>query len=339
MSKSVKSSTTRRSFLASTGAGIALLIQSPAVLRAQANKKINMAIHWIPRGDFAAYYLARERGYYAQAGLDITFQHVLGNGPALQAIAAGTAQFCHADLTQMLQLQGKNPESRMRSLVIAADRTGTTLFFRKGKGINTPKDLEGRSIVDSAGSTARALFTLVEKANKIDSSKVTWKTAAANAKAALMVQGEADAVATGLWSRVGLLKSMKEEELGQFPFGDFGADIHGDSVIASEAFVNDNRDLVRGFVKATIRGFKEGFAEPAAAVEAIRKQHIELVKENAIAEFEITKDLALGAPQKAHGIGYHDPEKMKTTYDAVVNLIGQPIARSVADFFSNDYLA
>jgi NitT/TauT family transport system substrate-binding protein len=334
--KSTRLATSRRSFLVRAAA--AALMQAPSILRAQTPKKINFAIHWIPRGDFAAYYLARERGYYAQAGLDVSIQHALGNGPALQAIAAGTAQFCHADVTQMLQLQGRNPESRMRSLAIAADRTGTTLFFRKGKGINTPKDLEVRSNVDSAGSTARALFKLVEKANKIDDDKVIWKTAAANAKAALMVQGEADAVATGLWSRVGLLKLMKADELGQFPFGDWGANIHGDSVMSSEAFINENLDLVRGFVKATLRGLQDGFADPQAAVDAIRKQHIELIQENVLAEFEITRDLALGAPQKSHGIGYHDPEKMKVTYDAVVNLMGQPIARPVTDFYTNEYL-
>ncbi len=336
-SVTIPSATTRRRFLVGT-AGLAALVQAPAIVRAQAARKINFAIHWIPRGDFAAYYLARERGYYAQAGMDVTIQHVLGNGPALQAVAAGTAQFCHADVTQMLQLQGRNPESRMRSLAIAADRTGTTLFFRKGKGINTPKDLEGRSIVDSPGSTAKALFTMVEKANKIDGSKVTWTNAAANAKIALMIQGGADAVATGLWSRVGILKSMKPEELGQFPFGDWGANIHGDSVMASEAFINGNRDLVRSFVKATLRGFKEGFEDPNAAVDAIRKQHIELIKESVLAEFEITKELAIGAPQKAHGLGYHDPARMQATYDAVTNLMGQPIAKPVTDFYSNDYL-
>lgn len=337
MSKGHRKLTSRRQFLAGT-AGLAALVQAPGVLRAQAGKKINFAIHWIPRGDFAAYYLARERGYYAQAGLDVTIQHVLGNGPALQAVAAGSAQFCHADVTQMLQLQGRNPETRMRSLAIAADNTGTTLFFKKGRGINTPKDLEGRTIVDSAGSTAKALFTLVEKANKIDGSKVTWKNAAANAKAALMVQGEADAVATGLWSRVGLLKTMKPEELGEFPFGNWGANIHGDSVMASEAFVNDNKELVGAFVKATVRGMKEGFADPKAAVEAIRKQQIELNADAVMAEFEITKALAVGEPQKAHGIGYHDAAKMTATYDAVVNLIGQPIARPVTDFYTNSFL-
>lgn len=315
-----------------------MLVQAPSVLRAQARKKINLAIHWIPRGDFCAYYLALERGYYAQAGMDVSIQHLLGNGAALQALSAGTAQFIHADLTQMLQVQGKSPEPLMRSLAIATNKTGTTLFFKNGHGISKPKDLEGHSIVDSAGSTARALFTLVAKANKIDESKVVWKTAAGNAKVALMLQGEADAVATGLWARVGILTKLKADELGQFPFGDWGANIHGDGVISTQKLISEDRALVKGFVQATLRGYKEGFADPDAAADAIRKHHIELKKDSVVAEFKITRDLAIGPPQKAHGIGYHDPAAMKATYDFVVTGLNQPISRPVTDLYTNDFI-
>lgn len=68
MKNTHSSKTTRRSFLAASAAVAAASVHAPGILRAQAGKKINFAIHWIPRGDFAAYYLARERGYYAQAG-------------------------------------------------------------------------------------------------------------------------------------------------------------------------------------------------------------------------------------------------------------------------------
>lgn len=335
---------TRRAVLKRVGttmaaAGLAA-ISAPAVIRAQTPglKRVNLAIHWIPRGDFCAYYLALQRGYYAQAGLDVTISHGLGNAAALQALSAGTAQFCHADITQMFQLQGKSPQPGMRSIALATDQTGTTIFFKKGRGIKTPKDLEGRTVLDSAGSTAKSLFTLVAKANGIDESKVIWKTAAANAKVALMLQGQGDGVATGLWAEVQIEPKLKPGELGEFPFGQWGANIEGDAAMTSDSFIAGNKDLVKGFVQATVKGYKDGFADPKAAAAAIAARHPELNLENTTKEFEVTRRLALGPAQKQHGVCYQDPERMKATYDAVVNLLGQPISKPVTDLYTNVFL-
>ena len=149
------------------------VLGAPYVARAQALKPVKLTIQFFARGDYAHVYLARERGYYKEQGLDVTFQHVLGNALALQALTAGNADLIHADLVQMLQLQGKTPEPRMRAVGLISDKLALSLFFQKGKGIDKPKDLEGRSIVDSPGSTAPFIFNLFAKANGIDTNKVT----------------------------------------------------------------------------------------------------------------------------------------------------------------------
>lgn len=335
---------TRRAVLKQTGSAIVMAgaasFAMPAVVRAETpgRKAINLTIHWIPRGDFGAYYLALQRGYYSQVGLDVTIHHVLGNASALQALSAGTAQFCHADITQMFQLQGKSPKPGMRSIALATDQTGTTIFFKKGRGIKTPKDLEGRTVLDSAGSTAKSLFTLVAKANGVDENKVIWKTAAANAKVALMLRDQGDGVATGLWAEVQIEPKLKPGELGEFPFGEWGANIEGDAAMTSDSFLADNKKLVKGFVQATVKGYKEGFADPKSAAAAIIARHPELDLKNTTKEFEITRRLALGSAQKQHGVCYQDPERMKATYDAVVNLLGQPISKPVTDLYTNEFL-
>ena len=173
-----------RRTLLTRSAGVAIGVSSlgvlgaPHVARAQALKPVKLTIQFFARGDYAHVYLARERGYYKEQGLDVTFQHVLGNALALQALTAGNADLIHADLVQMLQLQGRTPEPRMRAVGLISDKLALSLFFQKGKGIDKPKDLEGRSIVDLPGSTAPFIFNLFAKANGIDTNKVQWKNAA-----------------------------------------------------------------------------------------------------------------------------------------------------------------
>ena len=101
----------RRTLLTrSAGAALGLssigTIAAPYVARAQALTPVKLTIQFFARGDYAHVYLARERGYYKEHGLDVTFHHVLGNALALQALTAGNAQLIHADLVQMLQLHG-----------------------------------------------------------------------------------------------------------------------------------------------------------------------------------------------------------------------------------------
>ena len=187
----------RRTLLTrSAGAAIGVssigVLGAPSIARAQALKPVKLTIQFFARGDYAHVYLARERGYYKEQGLDVTFQHVLGNALALQALTAGNADLIHADLVQMLQLQGRTPEPRMRAVGLISDKLALSLFFQKGKGIDKPKDLEGRSIVDSPGSTAPFIFNLFAKANGIDTNKVQWKNAAATAKVAMMLQNQAE---------------------------------------------------------------------------------------------------------------------------------------------------
>ena len=112
-------STRRRGLIQTLSAG-ACLISMPFLnsTRAQSLKPITMAIQWVPRGEYATYYLAREKGYYREHGFDVTFKHMLGNALAFQALASGNADIIHADLLQMLMLQGRAPEPQMRSLEI-----------------------------------------------------------------------------------------------------------------------------------------------------------------------------------------------------------------------------
>ena len=331
----------RRTLLTrSAGAALGLssigTIAAPYVARAQALTPVKLTIQFFARGDYAHVYLARERGYYKEQGLDVTFQHVLGNALALQALTAGNAQLIHADLVQMLQLQGKTPDPHMRAVGLISDKLALSLFFQKGKGIDKPKDLEGRSIVDSPGSTAPFIFNLFARSNGIDASKVTWKSAAATAKVAMMLQNQADSVAIYLPAKPGIESKLPAgQEISNFTFGD-SVGIYGDGLITTEKYWQENKKTVQGFVRATMKGCKDAYADPKAAIDAIAKHFPELNKETGVKEMAIQATLGVGPAQKKNGLGYHDPEKMKATYEAVISVLGQPIAKPVTEFYTND---
>jgi len=336
MTTSIRGISRRTLLTRSAGAALVGSIVMPYVARAQARTPVTLAIQFFARGDYAHVYLARERGYYAEQGLEVTFKHVLGNALAMQQLTAGGADLIHADIVQMLQLQGKTPEPHMRAVGLISDKLALSLFFQKGKGIDKPKDLEGRSIVDSPGSTAPFIFNLFAKANGIDTSKVAWKNAAATAKVAMMLQAQADAVAIYLPAKPGIESKLPAgQEVGAFTFGD-SVQIYGDGLITTEKYWKENKKNVQGFVRATMKGCKDSYADPKAAAEAISKHFPELNKDLAVKEMQIQATLGEGPYQKKNGLGHLDPDKMKATYEAVISVLGQPISKPVSEFFTND---
>jgi len=304
--------------------------------RSQSLTPINMAIQWVPRGEYSTYYMARERGYYKEHGLDVNFKHMLGNALAFQALSAGNADIVHADILQMLMLMGRSPEPQMRSLAVVGDKLNISLFYLKGKGINKPSDLVGRTIVDSPGSTALQMFQIFANANGFDHTKTNWKNASGNAKVALMLQGEADAVAIGLPAKPSIeAKLSPGQELGYFTFGDHGVNIYGDGLITTEKNWHDKSDILKAFVKATMKGCQDAFADPKVGAASMVKYYPEMDKILSVKELDLIRDVAIGKYQKEHGIGFHDPMKFKATQEAVINFLGQPISKPYTEFFTN----
>jgi len=319
------------------GVGAGALLSAPRLALSQPATKVTLTINFIPRGDFAFPYLARERGYYAEHGLDVTIKHVLGNAFAFQMLSSNETQFVHADIVQMLQLQGKSPEPRLRSVAVDTDKIPLSLFFIKGRGIEKPKDLEGRTIVVSPGATTETLLKLLAKANGFDEKRVMWKSAAANAKVAIMLQGQADAVSIYYPAFPSTASKLPAgRELGAFNFGDYGVNIYGDGLVTQEKLWQEKPALVKAFTQATIKGAKDSYADPAAAADALIKDHPEVNRALAIKEMEIQRDANVG--RNKNDLGYHDPAKMAATYQAVTELLNQPIGRPVTDFYTNEAL-
>ena len=152
----------------------------------------------------------------------------------------------------------------------------------------------------------------------------------------MMLQNQADSVAIYLPAKPGIESKLPPgQDIGAFTFGD-SVQIYGDGLITTEKYWQENKKDVQGFVRATMKGCKDSFADPKAAIDAIAKYFPELNKETGVKEMQIQATLAEGPAQKKNGLGYIDPEKMKATYEAVISVLGQPIARPVTDFYTND---
>src|SRR5215813_13880492 len=144
-------------------------------------------------GRHAYYYVALERGYYRQAGLDVSFVRGNGSADAIRKVGAGAAQIGFADAGSLV-LARANDGVPVRMVAVVYAAPPHAIYATEDGSIREPQDLVGHRIADSAGSANAVLFGAYAKAAGFDPSKVTWQVAKSAALPALPATGRAEAV-------------------------------------------------------------------------------------------------------------------------------------------------
>ena len=174
---------------------IAGLVASPAL----AQEQFKFSLNWFPVGDHAAYWVALDKGYFADAGLDVTLENSKGSGDSIAKVDTGGADAGLADSAVVIASRARGTTVKVVGMVF--DKTPLNIFSRKEKPVTNPKDLEGMTIGAPPGDGQRQMWPAFAKANNIDESKVTWVNIEPAAKIAALAEKRVDTVAdytTGL---------------------------------------------------------------------------------------------------------------------------------------------
>jgi NitT/TauT family transport system substrate-binding protein len=330
--------TTRRKFLAQgVGLGAALAaggIGRPAVAQTE---KINFQLDWIAYGRHAPYYAALDKGFYRQRGLDVSIAQGRGTLQGIRTLVAGQSQFIFQDIGVMLAVRIKEG-ARIKALACMYQRTPHTLFYIKNKGIEKPKDLEGRTIAFSPGDSPRLMFPAFAKANGIDESKVKWLSVDPNSKNAVLLNGNVDGMVTYLFTLPVLQKAAKPgDEVGTFVYSDWGADFYSNGIGALEDYIMAKPEVTRNFVQATMDGVRFTLANPKEAVSILKKHQPQLDEETAVKEIEILRKL-IDSESSRKQLGSMDIKMIDATQDLMERYLDLGKRLPSQEIFTNEFL-
>jgi len=264
-------------------------------------------------GRHAYYYVAREKGYYKAEGLDVTFLRGQGSADAIKKVAAGIATLGFADAGALVLARG-NDGVPVKLVSIVYARPPQAIFFGKDSGIKTPKDLEGRTLADTASSSVRLLFPAYAKAAGIDESKVKWVVAEGSALPSMLANGRVDAISQFSVGEPLIAAAVAPKEVGRLDYKDAGMNFYGNGIIASEEMIAKQPDMIRAFVRATLKGMKDAFANPAEAGEIMAKYHKELAPAVIAGETRLVGELA---EVKGQPMGTLDPKAVASTVEVM----------------------
>jgi NitT/TauT family transport system substrate-binding protein len=300
---------------------------------AAAAQKVTFTLDFEYAGRHAYYFVALEKGFYREAGLDVDIVRGSGSADAIRAVGAGRAPLGFAD-TGTLVVSRTSHALPVKVVAMVYNRAPHCIFCLEEAGVRAPRDLEGKKIATPPGSASTTMFPAFVRATGINAEKITRVAVDTSALPAVLASHQVDCVSLFYVAQPLLERRLAPKKITRLLYADAGLEFYSNGIIVNDGFLKEQPDVVRRFVAATVRGMEASFAEPAEAGRIMNKYHPQIEPALGQAETEIVRELAVTPLTRAHGLGYIDPKKMEQTRDVVVEAFTLPRRLPVEELYA-----
>ncbi len=302
--------------LAGSPASVPVLAQEASP--SPAPTSLTVGLGYIPSVQFAQFYLADEAGYYADAGLDVTFQNKV-DPELITLIGQGAVDVGLADGTSLIPAVSQGIPVRYGATIFA--RFPNVLFSLAESGINEVSDLAGKSIgiPGRFGSSWIALQALLASGG-LTPDDVEIVSYPDFGHGVAVAEGQVDAAIGYLnnepvqLAREGLdVRVMRVDDVAPLP---------GPGLVVGTSTLETKGDALRAFTKATLRAMEDIAADPQRGLDATFARVPELAADPAtqLAILEATIDAWQSDDTKLHGLGSIDLETWASAVSTVAAL-------------------
>ena len=206
---------------------------------AQSLTKVNVVLNFAADGGSTGFYHALERGYFREAGLDVTIEPSKGSADAITRTASQASDIGVGDISTLTEFASRRPEIAPKAVFILHNRTPSAVISLKSSGITKLTDLYGRVLGQGPADAPSRMFAAVAGLNSLDMSRITIKQFSPQLRDTMLVTKQVDAV-TGFDSTTLLVlkaNGMAIEDANVMSYGDLGFDVYGNAFLANPAFL------------------------------------------------------------------------------------------------------
>jgi NitT/TauT family transport system substrate-binding protein len=288
---------------------------------AQARRKVTLTLSWVAEGTSAYPYVAKSKGYWSDAGLDVDIVRGFGSVAATQAVAAGRFEFglsaCPTPILQaakglkLMQIASCGYDSTMGINVLA------------DSPVRTPKDLEGRSLAVTPASGDYPFIPEFARKSGLDLTKVKMTQVDANVRSRLLTEHQVDAIdgyaisnipiflATGVPTRFIL-------------FSSYGMSFASIGLITQPERAKTEPKLCTDIAVGLLKGIRDCLTDLDGSLEHFFKEVPEIAvsdtarKQSRIGLGMFLTGMLSDVPKK-HGLGYAPPEDYERMTDLAMS--------------------
>ncbi|WP_409527956.1 ABC transporter substrate-binding protein, partial [Rhizobium sp.] len=257
---------TRRAALASA-AGLALTLPMSPLLsrpaRSEEKRPVKVALDWTPNTNHIGLFVARDKGFYRDAGLDVEILPYTDTS-AGTLVANHVADF-GIDGAIGLMTQRTAGADLVATYAIVQTETGRLVFNADRDDIRSPRDLDGKTYGGFGSAWENALIgsLIRHDGGKGEFETVTLGTSAYQA----LANGSVD-FTLEVYTWEGVQAELEGVKQRAFRYADYGVpDEHTTLLASSQAFLDEKPELARAFLQATRKGYDFAVDHPGDAVD------------------------------------------------------------------------
>jgi NitT/TauT family transport system substrate-binding protein len=208
-------------------------------------------LDFTPHGLHAPYFLAQQKGWFKEAGLNVTIQDGKGSVSVIQLAGAGKIDVGHAGLGAMAIAQSKGVPVKAVASILRLNPVG--VLFSTGAGYKRPADFKGKELIYTASSLESPFVDSFLAAGNLKRSDLKLLATDLPSKISTYLSGKGDAVVAPIPYMMALMHGKRESEWLRFT--DFGMPMLDYGMVVSEDTIKTKPIALAAFNRVVARAF------------------------------------------------------------------------------------
>ena len=246
------------------GAGLGRL--GACTADAQSPTKVKIRLDWKGGAQHAPFYLGKQNGYYKDEGLDLDVISGSGSSDTIKQIGSKAVEFGLVDA--LVLVQGAQQRVPAKSIAAYYQRTPIVLISPQAKPVTNPRQLlDGIKLGSKKGSATFQGLVALLAANNMQLEQIKLVDIGFGVQPLLVKQ--VDAI-MGFSMNEPIEAESGGMAVSLMPISDYGVNTYGLTIVSNPDFMQQKPEVVKAFMKATLRSVAETIKDPAGAVAAVR---------------------------------------------------------------------
>lgn len=298
-------------------------------------KKITFVLDWTPNTNHTGIYVAKEKGYFEDAGLDVDIVQPPEDGAEV-LVGSGKAQFGISFQDTMASALTGDDALPIEAVAAVLQHNTSGIISRKGEGMDRPKGLEGKKYATWDAPIEKATLKQVVEADGGDFDKVKMIPSTVTDEVSALKSKSVDAIWI-FYGWAGIAAENAGLKTDYFAFKDIDGvfDYYTPVIIGNSSWLKKNPETAKKFLSAAKKGYEDAIKGPEGAAKILCEAAPELDKDLVVNSQKYMKDQYKAEVDQW---GYIDPERWNAFYNWLneKKLVETQIPENTG--FTNDYL-
>ncbi|MBV8617652.1 MAG: ABC transporter substrate-binding protein [Curvibacter sp.] len=296
-------------------------------MAAQAADKVTVQLKWVPQAQFAGYYVAQAKGYYKEAGLDVTIKP---GGPDISPVQVIAGKSADAIVNWMPDaLAAREAGVPLVNIAQVFDRSGLMLTCKKSSGVSSPKDFKGKTLGVWYGGNEYPFLNWMAKLGYNTETDIKVLKQGFNVDP--LLQNQAACISTMIYNEYWQVidAGVKESDLVTFFYEDQGVASLEDGLYVLESSLKDKAFVAKmgKFLKATFKGWNEAVKNPEEAAKIVVAQDASGSATVAVQKRQMENVAKLITKAGTAKIGYLEPAAYERTVKVLLAGGSSPVIK------------